>query len=372
MSEVILKIENLRKEYAETTPLKNVNVEIKRGEVISIIGPSGTGKSTFLRMINHLENPTAGKIFFDGENIADANCNFELVRRKIGMIFQSFDLFAGMTVIENLIAAPVELLKIPAQEAYDKAKDLLQQVGLAEKIFSYPDELSGGQQQRIAICRSLMMEPEILLFDEPTSALDPTMVGEVLAVMRMLAKRNLTMIIVTHEMNFAREVATRVLFFADGGIYEQGTPEEIFDAPQREKTIAFIRRQKFFHYEIFSRHFDLMEMQNKIQLFAEKYGLKPRYTYRMQLCCEEIIYEMIGGCYDDDEKIFISIDIIYSEVVGKADFKILCKGKPHNPFDKKLSVVNFADNLGVKILHSVAENFNHAYEDGFNVIDFEL
>ena len=310
MSEIILRVENLRKEYGAFVPLKNINPEVRRGEIISIIGGSGTGKSTFLRCINMLEQPTAGKIFFA-----------ESARQKIGMIFQSFNLFAGLTVIENAIVAPIELKKVSKQAAYDKAKKLFEQVGLAKKIFNYPDELSGEQAQRAAIVRALMMEPEILLLDEPTSALDPTMIGEVPAVIRMLAKENLTMLIVTHEMNFAREVADRVLFFSDGEIYEEGTPAQIFDAPQKPKTIAFIRRKKYFHYEIFSRSFDLPEMQNKILLFAEKYGPGEKYSQRLQLCSEEIIFEMRDKCYGVEE------------------------------------------NLALKILRGMAKNFSYTYDD---------
>ena len=371
MSEIILKIEHLRKEFSNVVPLQDVNLEVKRGEIISIIGSSGTGKSTFLRMINHLDKPTSGKIIFDGEDIADENCNFEIIRRRIGMIFQNFNLFAGLTLIENVITAPVELKKISKQDAYNKAKKLLQSVGLIEKMYNYPDELSGGQQQRAAIVRALMMEPEILLFDEPTSALDPTMVGEVLAVIRMLAKQNLTMIIVTHEMNFAKEVATKILFFADGGIYEQGTPQEIFENPKREKTIAFIQRQKYFHYEIDTKNFDLPEMQNKILLFAEKYGLKAKYINRLQLCCEETIYLLLDNIYQNAEKISVIIDIIYAEATKKSEFKILCVGREYNPF-AEIEGTDFEDNLGLTILQNVAQDLSYSYENGVNKISFKI
>ena len=366
MSEIILRVENLRKEYGEVVPLKNISLEVKRGEIISIIGGSGTGKTTFLRMINLLERPTAGKIFFAGEEITAKNFSAEKVRQRIGMIFQSFNLFAGLTMIENAIAAPVELKRISKQAAYDKAKKLFEAVGLDEKIFNYPDELSGGQQQRAAIVRALMMEPEILLFDEPTSALDPTMVGEVLAVIRMLAKQDLTMIIVTHEMNFAREVATRILFFADGEIYEQGTPAEIFDAPKRPKTIAFIRREKYFHYEIFSRSFDLPNMQGKILIFAEKYGLGEKYLQRLQLCCEEIIFEMLGGCFEAGDKISVTLDIIYIEAEKTLELTLICGGKNYNPFEKKISEAE--ENLSLMILKGCAKNFTHTFDAGTNKI----
>ncbi len=368
----IIEIRGLRKSFGDLQVLKGIDFSVEEGERIVIIGGSGCGKSVFLRCIELLEVPDAGNIFVDGQEITAPNVNIDKIRQSMGMVYQRFNLFSHMTVMENLCIAPTKLLKMPQDEAEKKAMELLSTVGLAAKADAYPAVLSGGQQQRIAICRSLMMNPKVLLFDEPTSALDPTMVGEVLAVMRMLAKRNLTMIIVTHEMNFAKEVASKILFFADGVIYEQGTPEEIFDNPKREKTIAFIQRQKFFHYEIFERRFDLMEMQNKIQLFAEKYGLKSKYTYRLQLCCEETIYEMINGCYDEDEKnISIIIDITYAEAIGKSEFKILCKGKPHNPLAES-DEESFEDNIGMTILRNVAGDFEYSYESGVNVIGFKL
>ena len=365
MSDVILRVENLRKEFGDVVPLKNISLEVKRGEIITIIGGSGTGKSTFLRTLNLLERPTAGKIFFDGEDISKRPPEF--LRQRVGMIFQSFNLFAGLTLLENAIFAPVALKNLSRQEACTRAKELFALVGLEEKIFNYPDELSGGQQQRAAIVRALMMEPEILLFDEPTSALDPTMVGEVLAVIRMLAKKNQTMLIVTHEMNFAREVATRVLFFADGEIYEQGTPAEIFDAPKRPKTVAFIRRQKYFRYEISSRSFDLPAMQGRIQNFAERYGLSSKYALRLQLCCEEIIFEMMNGCYAADEKIFMTLEIIYVEAEKILELTLTSGGRAYNPFTQADD-----DNLSMMILTGMTTNVRYTRDDGLNKICAEI
>ena len=210
-----------------------------------------------------------------------------------------------------------------------------------------------------------MMEPEILLLDEPTSALDPTMVGEVLAVIRMLAKKNLTMLIVTHEMNFAREVATRVLFFADGEIYEQGTPAEIFDTPQLPKTIAFIRRQKYFNYEISERNFDLPAMQGKILSFAERYGLSWKFALRLQLCCEEIIFATIEGCYFADEKISLTIDIVYVEAEKTLELTLTSGGRAYNLFDDD-------ENLSVKILRGCGKNFRYVRVDGLNKFSMEV
>ena len=366
----VIEIHGLKKSFGNLEVLRDVNFSIEEGERVVIIGGSGCGKSVFLRCIELLETPDAGKIFIDGQEITAPNCDLDKIRQSMGMVYQRFNLFQNMNVMENLCVAPMTLLKMPREVAEKNAMELLAQVGLVAKAESYPAVLSGGQQQRIAICRSLMMNPKVILFDEPTSALDPTMVGEVLAVIRMLAKQNLTMIIVTHEMNFAKEVASRVLFFADGGIYEQGTPEEIFENPKREKTIAFIQRQKYFHYEIDNKNFDLPEMQNKILLFAEKYGLKNKYTYRLQLCTEEIIYEMLQGAYDDGNKISLVIDIIYSEAGKNSEFKITCAGKNYNPFAN--AEESFEDELGVMILKNLTREISHEYAGGVNKISFKL
>ena len=232
----MIKIEHLRKEYAGITPLKDINTVINDGDVISVIGPSGTGKSTLLRCINQLEKPTSGKIWLDDVEITDPKCNINKVRQKMGMVFQSFNLYGHKTVIENIMLAPMDLLGKSRQDAYDEGMRLLRTVGLAEKALNYPDELSGGQKQRIAIARTLSMDPDVILLDEPTSALDPTMVGEVETVIQDLSKTGKTMIIVTHELAFARAICNRAFFMDEGEIYEEGPPEQVFDNPQREKT----------------------------------------------------------------------------------------------------------------------------------------
>ena len=241
----MIRIEHLRKEYETVTPLKDVNITIHKGDVISIIGPSGTGKSTLIRCINMLETPTSGNIWVDDQCITDKKCNLNKIRQKMGMVFQSFNLFNHMNIIENIMAAPVDLLKKSKQQAYDDGMKLLKMVGLADKAFSYPDELSGGQKQRVAIARTLAMEPEIILLDEPTSALDPTMVGEVQAVIRELAKQGLTMMIVTHEMQFARAIADRILFLDDGVIAEEAPPEQFFTNPQTKRAKEFLQTFTF-------------------------------------------------------------------------------------------------------------------------------
>ena len=238
----LIRIEHLRKEFPDVTPLKDVNLEVRPGEVISIIGPSGTGKTTLLRCINRLEEPTSGKIIIDDEEVTAPKYDLTRIRRKVGMVFQSFNLFSNLNVAENIMAGPVRLLNKTKQKAYDEAMELLERVGLSEKALNYPDELSNGQKQRIAIMRALAMNPEVMLFDEPTSALDPTMVGEVLQVIKGLAGDGMTMLIVTHEMQFANDVSDRILYMDEGVIYEEGTPEQIFGSPQKDKTKSFISR----------------------------------------------------------------------------------------------------------------------------------
>jgi ABC-type polar amino acid transport system ATPase subunit len=334
----MITIKHLRKEYPNVTPLKDVNTTINRGDVISIIGPSGTGKSTLIRCINMLETPTSGEIIVDGQNITDKNCQIDKVRQKMGMVFQSFNLFNHMTVIENIMAAPMQLLGKSKQEAYDKGKELLRQVGLADKMLNYPEELSGGQKQRVAIARTLAMDPEIILFDEPTSALDPTMVGEVQTVIRDLAKQGLTMMIVTHEMNFAREVANRVFYMDDGGIYEDGTPEQIFDDPQKERTIRFICRLKVFEETIESRDFDFIGPVSKIEEFGRKCRMSQKLIYRVQQVFEELAVQIILPELED--KFHMNLTLEYSADPENVHMQIKYDGKELDPLesDNELSL----------------------------------
>lgn len=238
----MIKIKNLKKSYGKLEVLKGINTEIREGEVISIIGPSGSGKSTFLRCINRLEEPTSGEIFIHGTNILQKNVNINKIRENVGMVFQHFNLYPHKTVLENIILGPVKLKKISKAEAEKKAIELLQKVGLEDKKDVYPNKLSGGQKQRVAIARALAMDPQIMLFDEPTSALDPEMIGEVLIVMKELAQAGMTMIVVTHEMGFARNVANRVFFMDGGYILEDAAPSEVFENPKNDRTKEFLRK----------------------------------------------------------------------------------------------------------------------------------
>ncbi len=238
----MIKVDGLHKYYGELEVLKGISANIEKGEVVCVIGPSGSGKSTFLRCLNLLEEPTKGEIYLDGVSMIEHRKDIDKLRMKAGMVFQQFNLFPNLTVIENIMLAPRKVLKMPVEKAKQTAEQLLARVGLLEKADQYPNRLSGGQKQRVAIARALAMSPEIMLFDEPTSALDPEMVGEVLEVMKQLAQEGMTMVVVTHEMGFAREVADRVFYMDEGIIYEEGTPEQIFTNPQKPRTREFLSK----------------------------------------------------------------------------------------------------------------------------------
>ena len=362
----LIEVKNLKKSFGALEVLKGIDLTVEQGERIAVIGGSGCGKSVFLRSLCLLEKPNAGHIFIDGREITARGAPLDEIRRSMGMVYQKFHLFSEMDVMDNLCIAPVRLKGMSRQEAEARAMELLNQVGLASRAHAWPTVLSGGQQQRIAICRCLMMEPKVLLFDEPTSALDPTMVGEVLAVIRMLAKRDMGMLIVTHEMNFAREVADRVLFFADGGIYEQGTPTEIFDSPKREKTVAFIQKIKYFSFEITDRRFDLMQMQGGIQTFGEKYGLDTKRIYRLQICCEELVYEMLAHCYPGDGSVEMQLEVSYAETDRTAEIMLSCDGRAYDPFSQE------DDGLGVTIMKRMGRMSKYLRENNRNKITVVL
>ena len=363
----LIEVRGLTKSFGSLEVLRGIDLTADEGERIAIIGESGCGKSVFLRSLCLLEKPDAGQVFIDGQEITARDADVNRIRRSMGMVFQDFRLFSEMDVMDNLCLAPVRLKGMRRKEAEEKAMELLGTVGLSSRAHSMPAVLSGGQQQRIAICRCLMMEPKVLLFDEPTSALDPTMVGEVLAVIRMLAKRNMSMLIVTHEMNFAREVADRVLFFADGGIYEQGTPGEIFDHPKREKTVSFIHKIKYFSFEIRTRDFDLMQLQGGIQTFGEKYGLDARKIFRLHVCCEELVMEMLEHAYPPETaEVDLHLDVSYAGADGTTGILLNCAGEAYNPFSQA------DDGLGVTILKKMARQIDYVREDGINRITISL
>ncbi len=312
----LLRIEHLEKNYGTSTPIKDVTFDVRKGDVISIIGPSGTGKSTLLYLINHLAEPTGGSIFFEGQNTLSKGYDFNRMREQIGMVFQSFNLFPHLTIIENIMLAQTELLKRSRKEAFERSMALLHTVGMADRALRLPSQLSGGQQQRVAIVRALATDPKIILFDEPTSALDPTMVGEVLAVIRKLAWTGMTMLIVTHEMRFAEDVSNRVFFLDEGVIYEEGTPEEIFDDPKRDKTRRFINRLQVFETNIKKSGPDYQNLILKIQQFGSRHMIDRRLVYRMFAVTEELCIRTILPALKNDDEIRLAFE--YSEDGGRS------------------------------------------------------
>ena len=324
----MIRLEHVKKVYSNVTPLSDVNAEINAGDVISVIGPSGTGKSTLLRCINLLERPDGGKIFFEDKEITSPNCNIYNIRQKMGMVFQQFNLFGNLTVIENIMLAPVKLKGESRQAAYENGMNLLRMVGLPEKYLNYPDQLSGGQKQRIAIARALAMNPDVILLDEPTSALDPTMVGEVQAVIRQLARTGKTMMIVTHEMNFAKAICSRVFYMDEGIIYEEGTPAEIFNSPKREKTRRFIQHLHVAEFAVHNGIFDFPGAVSEIDTFCRKNMIGGKQTMKLQLAFEELIQGILLPSSEIGE---INAVIEHSEESGETCLDVKYDGPFMNP-----------------------------------------
>lgn len=359
----MITVKNLSKSFGKLTVLRDVNADIEKGEIISIIGPSGTGKSTFLRCINLLEQPSGGEIMVDGENILGKKADVYKLRQKMGMVFQSFNLFSHLMIIENVMLGPVDLLKMSRQEAYDDAMRLLNLVGLGEKSLAYPDELSGGQKQRVAIARCLAMKPGIVLFDEPTSALDPTMVSEVLGVIRRLAGEGLTMMIVTHEMKFARDVSSRVFYMDEGIIYESGTPAQIFEHPQREKTRAFIQKIRTYRFEIRSHSFDFYRMNTEIEEFCRRQLLGQKQIHNTLLVIEELVMGKLLPHRQSDSA-DISITLGCSEESGKVELLICYRDVAWNPMDE-----GDEDDLSMMIISNLTENADYSREGDQNRLE---
>ena len=355
----MIEVRHLCKKYPQATPLKDINTTIRDGDVISIIGPSGTGKSTFLRCLNRLEEPSGGEIYLDGVNVTDPATDICAVRKRMGMVFQSFNLFGHLTVLENVMNPQMDLLGRTRQEAYDRAVELLNTVGLAGREFNYPDMLSGGQKQRVAIARTLAMECDVILFDEPTSALDPAMVGEVQAVIRRLAKLGKTMLIVTHEMKFAREVANRVFYMDEGLIYEDGTPEQIFDHPEKEKTRRFINRIKELAVTIDSPRFDYASVISEIEKFAEQNFLDRRTGRRLEMIYEELVCNILIPHLGED--VLIHMNFEYSERDNHIEIKLDYNGEPFELMESE-------DALAVSIVKSYVSEIRKTGENNYLLI----
>ena len=348
----MIELVHLQKKYENVTPLADVNTVINDGDVISVIGPSGTGKSTLIRCINMLERPTGGKILLDGVDITAKKYDLTKARRKMGMVFQSFNLFGHLTVIENLMLAPMDLMKKTKQEAYDTGVALLSRVGLAGREFQYPEQLSGGQKQRVAIARTLAMDPDVILLDEPTSALDPTMVGEVQAVIRDLAKTGKTMMIVTHEMNFARAISNRVFYMDQGGIYEDGTPDRIFDHPQKELTRRFIKKLKVLELSIDSRDYDFIGAGAKIDRYCMLNDIPPRIKYRIRLAFEELVQQMLLPVL---EHIPVRVALEYAPTSEQATVTVCWSGDRFDP-------ANGENELSYMLLKKSVDELSYSFE----------
>lgn len=362
---MLIKVEHLKKSYENVTPIKDISCEINEGEVVSVIGPSGTGKSTFIRCLNLLERPTSGKIFFEGEDILAPKVDVNKLRKRIGMVFQSFDLFGDKTVVENIMLGPCELLKVPRQQAYERAMKLLSMVYLEDKATAYPFELSGGQQQRVAIVRVLAMNPDVILFDEPTSALDPTMVDEVLAVIKQLKQQKMTMIIVTHEMSFAKEIADRVFYLDDGVIYEEGAPSQIFDNPQKDKTRHFIKKMKDLSICFNKDSFDFYSVNTQIAEYACRYNIPHHRVIQMYTVIEELVtLALLPSILPDVE---VEVTFSYSEKFEQIECVISYTGECINPVER-------VEDLSGRILHNVVKSIRHEYdtEREVNTVKIEM
>lgn len=347
----MISVKNLCKSYDGLQILKDVNIDFPDGSTTVIIGGSGCGKSTLLRCLNLLEKPDCGTIEIDGEDIVTAK-NVDKLRQKLGMVYQSFNLFSHLSVLENIILAPMKVKKISKEEAISKAYELLKMVGMENRATHMPDQLSGGQKQRVAIARALAMEPEVMLFDEPTSALDPTMVDEVETVIKRLVDSGMTSIIVTHEMRFARNIASNILFLAEGGVYEEGSPDQIFDNPQKDLTRRFIYRSRMYEEALNKTDIDIYELCSRIRQYAIAYGLTRKQSKGIEYFCEELIYPLIMF---NNAVLRIIADENRNEYSITAEFKGLNK----DPLS-----LECIDELGLSIVKAYSSNLNSSCING--------
>ena len=347
----MISVKNLCKSYDGLQILKDVNIDFPDGSTTVIIGGSGCGKSTLLRCLNLLEKPDCGTIEIDGEDIVTAK-NVDKLRQKLGMVYQSFNLFSHLSVLENIILAPMKVKKISKEEAISKAYELLKMVGMENRATHMPNQLSGGQKQRVAIARALAMEPEVMLFDEPTCALDPTMVDEVETVIKRLVDSGMTSIIVTHEMRFARNIASNILFLAEGGVYEEGSPDQIFDNPQKNLTRRFIYRSRMYEEALNKTDIDIYELCSRIRQYAIAYGLTRKQSKGIEYFCEELIYPLIMF---NNAVLRIIADENRNEYSITAEFKGLNK----DPLS-----LECIDELGLSIVKAYSSSLNSSCING--------
>lgn len=360
---VLFRVSHLQKSFGNVTPVRDISCEIRKGDVIAVIGPSGTGKSTFLSLLNQLEKADGGEILFKGESILQPGTDLSRLRRRVGMVFQSFFLFSHLTIVENVMLAQVELIGRSKEEAFRRSMEMLEMTGLADKALNYPNELSGGQQQRAAIARELAMDPEVILFDEPTSALDPTTIGEVLSVIRKLARQGMTMVIVTHEMNFAKDVSNRVFFLDEGIIYEEGSPEQIFSSPKQDKTRQFIRHLQILTIRITGRSFDYAGAVTQIEAFGHRHVIDHAVIRRMITITEELGVSVLLDHYQDSTDAEITFE--YQENTGEMYMKTVFEGTDFDPLRQ-------GDPVCTSLIRNAARDISYTCAKGKGIVKGRL
>lgn len=364
----MIRLAGVFKRFGQVEVLKNVDAHVAKGECVALIGQSGSGKSMLLRSIAMLERPDAGAIYIGGTDITAQGVNLNRVRESMGMVYQGFNLFSHLNVLDNITLAPRWIKRLARAQAEARAMELLSLVGLADKARSFPHQLSGGQQQRTAIARCLAMEPQIMLLDEPTSALDPAMTSEVLSIIRKLTRMGLTMLIVTHEMAFAQDVADRVFFIAEGTVYEQGSPQQIFENPGRDKTRAFINRLKTFTHEIRSLDFDAVSMNAQLELFCKKYSIEQQRIYQVQLVLEELVLVIFMHCYQQKPP-DMEFTMAYAQEQDDISLDLVFKAAEFDPFAAQGEA---SDDLGMLLVRNYAKRCGHVFAQGSNRITINL
>jgi ABC-type polar amino acid transport system ATPase subunit len=357
----MISIRNLTKRFDKNTVWENVNLEIQKGETVVIIGGSGGGKSTLLRCINRLVEPDSGEVVIDGVNILSPGTDINAVRRKMGMVYQHFNLFSHLSVLENIILAPMKVAGVSREDAVAEAKQLLARVGMAGRENADPADLSGGQKQRVAIARTLAMHPEIILFDEPTSALDPTMVDEVESVIRSLSEDGITGVIVTHDLQFARRIASRVVFLADKGICEEGTPEQLFDHPAKLQTQRFLYRSRMFEQELSPETLDLYALASELRAFLRRYEYEKKQEKLLPVLCDELLYPVLK--HPDVPAASASLRLLCSEASSRHTLMIGFRGIDSDPLEEP-----YLDELNLALLNNYAEFvLSRRKDDGWEV-----